>query len=108
MDEEEMKKLKEMQDKLKNMSIDEVKDRFSDHLAGKALHAMHVRRAIKETYDFSKELNKDCGGTSAIEACVESMVINAASELGSGLTDKEMMQLKGIAMRVVAEVIGEE
>lgn len=102
---EEMKK---MQDKLKNMSINEIKDRFSDHLAGKALHAMNVRRAIKETYDFSKELSEDCGGSSAIDACVESMVINAASELGSGLTDKEMMQLKGIAMRVVSEIIGEE
>lgn len=90
-----------------NLSTEEMTERMDKHILEKTLHSVAVREAIKHTHEASKKV-REGDGNPGIEACVQVMVVNAASELGGALTKKEMKQLESIAMRVISEVIGEE
>lgn len=89
-----------------NKSDKEIKEIYEERILKFATKASAVRSAIKDLHEFNKKAGKDV--LEGIEASTKAMVLEASASLGGVLTKKEIAQLESIAMRVVAEVIGEE
>lgn len=99
-------RINKLHKKIYDKSDKEIKEIYEEHILKYAAKASAVRSAIKDLYEFNKRAGKDV--LEGIEASTKAMVLEASASLGGVLTKKEIAQLESIAMRVVAEVIGEE
>lgn len=105
------KKINDAKKEIEDLSDDAVSERLEKYLFEKAAKSASVRMSIRTTLEFANEIKDKTGedtSQNAIRSCAKAMVVNAATELGGGLSDKDMKKLEGIAMKTIAEEIGEE